>query len=278
MGSNKIGTGLLIGIIGLIVSILSCIAAWIMIPGISEFFFATSEGETEESANTKSFVPKDATPTQEIEIIYEPTQAEPDPDNLIKNGYFLDEFDGWQRELVDEGGSSKISITNFGSSLFNRALHIEHEGLGKIYFYQDVVIPSTNLVFSCSFNASSTEGPIIGFSGTGFTIIGIVYLDSQNNTLGFTRIINFNESLFAGTSFVGAPEELSDTNTTHNIEVESETTYADFTIDINKELNNNLLGIDPTAVDAIEIMFIVGSTDSSASAELTISDIVLKEK
>jgi len=276
MENRKIGTGLLIGIIGLIVSILSCIAAWIMIPGIGEFFFQANKAETEGGVNTN--IPEEATPTEEIEIMFEPTQAVPDPENLINNGYFLDDFDGWQRELVDEGGSSKISIINFGSSLFNRALHIEHEGLGEIYFYQDVDIPSTDLVFSCSFNASSTEGPIIGFSGTGFTIIGIVYLDSQNNSLGFTRIINFNESLFAGTSFVGAPEELSDTNTTHNYEVESGNTYADFTIDINKELNNNLLGIDPTAVDAIEIMLIVGSTDSSASAELTISDIVLKEK
>ncbi len=219
----------------------------------------------------------EAPSSDEADISFEPTSAIPDPDNLIINGYFLEAFDGWQRQLVDEGGSSKAKIADFGSSKFNRALHVEHEGLGEVYFYQDVDVPSSDVTFSCSFNTNSTEGPIFGFSGTGFALIVLIYQDAQGNDLGFTRIINFNENLFAGTAFVGAPEKLSDTNTSHNYQVESEKTYVNYEINIQKELDNNLLGIESSEVDSILILLIVGANDKGASAELKISDLVLKE-
>lgn len=217
-------------------------------------------------------------PMIEDPIAFEPTPSEPDPDNLIINGYFLDNYSGWKRELIDEGGSSKTNIVSFGSSQFNRALHLSHEGLGDIIFSQTIEIPSTNLVFSASFNATSTEGLIWGFSGTGYAMIVISYEDVNGEQLGFTRIINFNENLFAGSAFVGSPEKLSDTNTSHNHEIDSEKTYKDFSINIGNELQNNLLGINESDVKAITIAFIVGSNDKNASAELIVADVVLKPK
>ena len=214
----------------------------------------------------------------EITIPFEPTAPEPDPGNLLVNGYFLDGYDGWKRELIDEGGSSKTNIVSFGSSQFNKALHLKHEGLGDIIFTQTVNVPSTNLVFSASFNASSTEGLIWGFSGTGYAMIIISYEDTYGEQLGFTRIINFNENLFAGSAFVGSPEKLSDSNTTHNYQIDSDKTYMNFSIDIQNELQNNILGINAAEVKSITIAFIAGSNDKNATADLIVGDVVLKQK
>ena len=95
----------------------------------------------------------------------------------------------------------------------------------------------------------------MGFSGSGYAMIGIIYLDAEEEMLGITRIINFNESLFAGTAFVGAPDKLSDTNTIHNLTIESNKVYKTFSIDIKKEINNNLLGIDPEEIRFIQDVY-----------------------
>ena len=211
-------------------------------------------------------------------FVFEPTLPVPDPNNLVINGYFLEDYSGWTRDLIDEGGSSKTNIVNFGSSQFNRALQLTHEGLGDIIFWQSLDIPTTNLIFSASFNATSTQGPIWGFSGTGYAMIVISYQDDVGNELGFTRIINFNENMFAGSAFVGSPEKLSDSNTTHNYQIDSDKTYHNFTIDIQNELQNNLLGINASDVKSVTIAFIVGSNDKNASAELIVADVLLKPK
>ena len=49
-------------------------------------------------------------------------------------------------------------------------------------------------------------------------------------------------------------------------------------IDIKKEINNNLLGIDPEEIRFIQIAFVAGSTDRNAGADLYISEIELKQK
>lgn len=217
------------------------------------------------------------TATEFTSIPFEPSPSTPDPDNLVKNGYFLEDFDHWIRVLEDEGGSSKTNIVPFNSSDYGRALHLDHEGLGLVQFYQTIPISHLDLEFSATFQTFSTEGLIMGFSGTGYALIGIIYLDAEEEMLGATRIINFNENLFAGTAFLGAPEELKDTNTFHNIQIESEEVYKYYTIDIKKEVNNNLLGIDPEKIQYIQIAFAAGSNDKDAGADLYISEIELKQ-
>lgn len=216
--------------------------------------------------------------TEFTSIPFEPTPSTPDPDNLVKNGYFLEDFDYWKRVLVDEGGSSKTNIVSFSSSDFGRALHLDHEGLGHVQFYQTIPISNLDLEFSATFQTFSTEGLIMGFSGSGYAMIGIIYLDAEEEMLGVTRIINFNESLFAGTAFVGAPDKLSDTNTVHNLTIESNEVYKTFSIDIKKEINNNLLGINSEEIRFIQIAFVAGSTDRNAGADLYVSEIELKQK
>jgi hypothetical protein len=218
------------------------------------------------------------TATEFSAIPFEATPSTPNPENLIQNGYFLEDFDYWKRELVDEGGGSKTNIVPFESSDFRRALHLEHTGLGNVQFYQTIPVSTLDLVFSATFQAFSTEGPIMGFSGTGYALLGILYLDANQDMIGMTRIINFNENLFAGSAFVGAPEKMQDTNTMHNIQIESGEVYKHYQVDINTEINNNLLGIDPTQVKYIQIAFLVGSNDKDASADLYVSELELLEK
>ena len=81
-----------------------------------------------------------------VNIQFEPTLPAPDPANLIVNGYFLDEFTEWKRELTDEGGLSKAAIVESNNSPFNRALQIQQSGLGNISFSQLVPVNSINQI------------------------------------------------------------------------------------------------------------------------------------
>ncbi len=215
-------------------------------------------------------------PLSKSEVPFVPTPSTPDLGNLIQNGYFLEDYTGWKRELVDEGGSSKISLVSSQNSLFDRALWIEQSGLGMVSLQQNVPISTIDLTFSATFSTSATSGPIFGFSGSGYALIVINYEDHNQESLGYSRILNVNESLFAGSAFVGAPDKISDTNSIHNIKIESDKVYKNFELNLAKEINENLLGIDPSKVRSITIALVVGSADKGASGSLTISDIVLK--
>jgi len=210
------------------------------------------------------------------EILFIPTQSQPDPENLIMNAYFLEDYANWKRDLIDEGGSSKMSIVNSQNSLFDRALYMNQTGLGTLTFEQQIPISSIDLTFSATFIMKATAGLIYGFSGSGYALIVIDYLDAAGESLGFTRILNVNENLFAGSAFIGAPEKISDTNYMHNIQVESDKVYKNYELNISKEVNENLLGINSSDIRSIKIVLIVGSNDKNASGTLTVSDLVLK--
>lgn len=216
------------------------------------------------------------TPTREPSV-FVPTNPVPDPMNLVQNGYFLEDFDGWERELKDEGGSSKAAIEDSTNSLFNRMLSISQEGKGFVAFSQNIPISNPDLEFSCKVYTKATEGNIPFFSGSGYSIIVLSYRDHNNEQIGFTRYLNVNESLFAGTAFVGAPDAISDTNTVHNIRVSSGE-QVDIYLKVKDEINSNLLGIDIGDVKYISIVIIAGSQDEGAKGIVRISDIVLKER
>ena len=217
------------------------------------------------------------TPAQQIvDIPFEPTQSSPDPDNLIQNGYFLESYESWKRELTDEGGSSKASIIDSNNSPFNRALQINQTGLGNIYFTQTVPINSIHLNFTLTFETVATKGLIWGFSGTGYAAIVIDYIDLWGESLGYTALNTLNENPFAGRPAVGAPEKIKDTNTSHFIKIEPGQVNKNFTINLAEEVNENLLGINPDEIRSIGITLIAGSNDQDAEATLTVSDIVLK--
>lgn len=236
---------------------------------------AVQQTQTQASIPTEVRDPT-ATPLPEgYEIVFQATRSLPDPTNLIQNGYFLEDYDYWTRDLADEGGSSKMSITSSNNSIVDRALKMEHSGKGHLALSQRVPVENVDLEFSATFYTTSSEGLIFGFSGSGFVIIGLGYVDANGDMIGFTRIINVNESIFAGSAFYGAPESISDTNSEHNIMIESGELYGKYSIDVLDEINSNLLGINANDVKYIDVILLVGSNDKDAGSSLLISDIVL---
>lgn len=226
---------------------------------------------------TEAPIKPSATPEPEvINIPFEPTGATPDPDNLVQNGYFLEDYNSWVRDLVDEGGSSKIRIVNSSNSRFDRELQMEQDGKGNLILSQTLSLPSPYVTFTATFELSSTYGVMWALNGSGYGLIVLAYEDSNHETLGFTRIMNASESVFAGTGMLGAPELISDTNRVHNIQVDSDKVYKDFSLEVYKEISENLLAIDPGEVAYIKIALAVGAPDSGSSGTLTISDIVIK--
>jgi flagellar basal body-associated protein FliL len=215
-------------------------------------------------------------PTKES-VVFEPTKPTPDPNNLIQNGYFLEDFESWERVLKDSGGSAKASIENSGNSPFNRMLVISQEGLGHVGFLQTVPVNNTDLVFSCKLYTYANDGGLPLLSGSGFSILAVSYLNADKEQIGLTRYLNVNEDFFAGTNFVGAPEAVSDTNTVHNIRIASGE-QLDIYLRIKDEISSNLLGVDITEVKYIRIALLVGSQDKKAKGILQVSDILLKER
>lgn len=212
-------------------------------------------------------------------IAFTPTPANPDTiPNLVNNGFFTERYDGWIREIVDEGGSSKTEIIPFASSNFGTAIHIQHEGEGGVYFYQDIAISSIDLDFSATFKAHSEEGSIIGFSGTGVSQIALRYFDATDNLLGETIIYNYVKNGFAGGNLLGAPERVKETNALHFIDVESDKLYKNFKIDIRQEIEDNLVMIRPEQVKKISIFLSCAATDTQAKSELTVADLILSER
>jgi hypothetical protein len=212
-------------------------------------------------------------------IPFTPTPAELSSiPNLIENGFFTERYDGWTREVIDEGGSSKTEIIPFSSSDSGAALHLQHEGNGGVYFYQEIDIPSVDLIFSVTFKAHSEEGPMIGFSGTGVAQIILMYFDATGNELGRTSIYNYVENIFAGSALVGVPERVRETNALHYIDAESEKLYKDFEIDVRQEIEDNLVMIRPEHVKTIAVILLCSATDTQAKSELIVADVILRAK
>lgn len=217
------------------------------------------ETEAIESGDVEVIEPEEveeAEPTA-IEIPFEPTASTPDPDNLVKNGYFLDGYDYWERELVDEGGSSKMSIRESNNSDFDRELWMNQEGKGSLMLKQLVPIPTTRVIFSATFQISRRTG----YSWYGYSYINLLYYDTEQEYLGHTRINTY---------------DITDTNTEHNIKLSMDTVYKNYTIDIHKEITENLLGIDPSLVMYIQIELLAGSNYPNYDSTLIVSDIMIK--
>ena len=239
--------------------------------------YSNDDPPTNLSNPTEISVEPSATSEPEvINIPFEPTIASHDPDNLVQDGYFLDDYESWVRDLVEEGGSSKLSIVNSENSRFDRELQMEQAGKGNLILSQTLPLPSPYVTFTATFEMSSSYGVMWALNGSGCGMIVLVYEDSYHETLGFTRILNASESVFAGTGMLGAPEQFSDTNRVHNMQVDSDKVYKDFSLEVYKEISENLLAIDPNKVAFITIALAVWAPDSGSGGALAISDIVIK--
>jgi hypothetical protein len=218
--------------------------------------------------------PIDTSEPEAIDIPFEPTSATPDPDNLVQNGYFLEDYEFWARDLIDEGGSSKIRIANSANSNFDRELQMEQSGKGFMILRQTLPIPSLNLTFSATFKMTGERYSNYNNYGSGMVVL--IYEDVNHEALGYTPIMYKGLRGLASRGLIGLPEDNSDTNRVHNIWIDSGKVYKDFSIELDKEIRENLLGVDPAEVTYITIALVVGAPDSGSGGTLTISDIVIK--
>ena len=199
--------------------------------------------------------------------------------NYIRNGDFQQQYQYWTRAIGDiNKGFSQAEIISFTHGKSNKALKIRHRGEGDIQYSQSVAVPGPGLIFSASFQASSHEGPMKAFSGSGVVQIGMVYLDYQGNKLGQTILVNYVKNPFADTPLIGVPRRASDTYKVHYVEISSGSFKQNYQIDIRNEIENNLMGVDPDAVRSIVVVLWCGATYAQAGSELVVTDLSLRRK
>lgn len=284
---------ILVSLIGCIGTIASAVlgASWIvqLLFTPTPTLGVTSLTETQTSMMTTTVpnqpqVPQSYTPTlspissSTIEVIpFTPTVPPPDQDNLIINGSFTNDFTGWERVLLDEGGHSETKIIPFQSGRYGHALSLYHTGPGGVYFRQVVEVPTTHLNFYVTFQ-SDVETSLFG-SPTGIAEIALIYLDADDNELGRTHIVNIPAGIFTDVPCVGCPTSPRNSNTQKFIIVENGHLYVSYALDIYSHLTQELLGVPVD--DVRKITFILGvsttadSETSTLESKLVVTDLRL---
>ncbi len=196
--------------------------------------------------------------------------------NYLVNGDFRERHAGWHRSIGDiTSGSSQVDFITVPHLKSGRALYIRHRGRGHIQFHQVADVPGPDLVFTVSFQAQSHEGPIKGFSGSGVAQIGLKYMGENGEGLGETILLNYVRNPFADTPLIGVPRRKDDSYKTHYIEFAGGRFHQDYRIDIRREIESNLLGIEPESVRRIAVIFWCGASDPQAASELWVADVSL---
>jgi len=199
--------------------------------------------------------------------------------NYLHNGDFQQRYQYWTRSIGDvKKGFSQAEVISFPQGKSGKALQIRHRGEGHIQYSQSVAVPGPDLIFSGSFQASSHEGYLKAFSGSGVVQVGLVYLDYEGNKLGQTILINYVKNPFADTALIGVPRRESDSYKTHYIEIPSGRYHQNYQIDIRREIENNLMGVDPDSIRSVVVIIWCGATHSQAGSELVVTDLSLRRK
>jgi TolB-like protein len=198
--------------------------------------------------------------------------------NLLINGDFSRQYEGWKKQVGDiTKGYSQAAIMAFAHGRTGKALHIRHKGEGNIQLMQLVRVPGPDLTFRASFQVRSHEGMISGFSGSGVVQIGLVYLDESGNKLGETILVNYVKNPFADTPLIGVPRRADDSYKTHFVDIEKGRFYKDYQINLKKEIEDNIMGLNAADIRQIAVILWCGATHSQAGSELWITDISLKK-
>ncbi len=229
-------------------------------------------------------VPPTSTPTPTLTPTQTPTPTE--IPNLLTNGDFSQDYEiGWKRIVWDEGGSGKSRIVPFMSTSNGRALRIDQENKGGIAFVQTVYLEKplsdTDLFFSSTFQMGIDDNGSFGGEalGRGVCGIGIVYLDDNENTLAATRLIVIHDGYMNSGIFTGGyVNGVSDTNMLHNIFVEKERTYVDYSINLRTEVRDYLPSIKTEFIKVLKIMPFCRNETKDVVGYLLIGDIFLMER
>jgi TPR repeat protein len=198
--------------------------------------------------------------------------------NAVRNGGFQARFAEWTRSVDGARGKGTNEIVSFADARSGYALHLAYEGEGSLLFAQKVSVSGPDYVFRGTFRASSHEGPMIGFSGTGIATVMLQYLDADGRFLGMTSFYSYVQNPLANTPLVGVPRRGNGGNNVHYIDVERERLYKDYELDIRREIEENLLGVVAGQVRTVAIALYCGATDAGAGAELWASDLSLRPK
>lgn len=201
-----------------------------------------------------------------------------DSGNGVRNGGFQDRFDDWTRSVDGARGKGTNEIVPFADARSGHALHLTYEGRGGLLFTQKVPVAGPDVVFRGTFRASSHEGTMIGFSGTGIATVMLQYLDADGRFLGMTSFYNYVQNPFDHTPLVGVPRRGNGGNSVHYIDVEKERLYKDYELDIRREIEENLVGVVAEQVRTVAIVLYCGATDDGAGAELWASDLSLRPR
>lgn len=212
-----------------------------------------------------------------VDSVYRPPQVD-DSGDLVRNGGFQSRFAEWTRSVEGARGKGTNEIVSFADARSGYALHLTYEGAGGLVFAQTVPVSGAGYVFRGTFRASSHEGPMIGFSGTGIATVMLQYLDGDGRVLGITSFYSYVQNPLANTPLVGVPRRGNGGNSVHYIDVEKERLYKDYELDIQREIEENLLGVVPDQIRTITIALYCGATDDGAGAELWASDLSLRPK
>lgn len=199
--------------------------------------------------------------------------------NLITNGDFSRQLEGWSKSIGDvTKGHSQSDIVPFNQSRAGKALQLAHRGEGHVQYSQIVPVASPDVIFQVSFRPRVREGNMTGFSGSGVAQVGLVYMDSEGQRMGETILVSYVKNPFADTALVGVPRRESDSNTKHFIELAGEKFYENYQLDVRNELENNLMGIKPDDVKKIAIVLWCGASHEQAAAQLLVADLRLEKK
>ena len=221
--------------------------------------------------------PQPAAPVAVRDSVYRPPPLD-DSGNAIRNGGFQDRFAEWTRSVDGASGKGTNEIVSFADARSGYALHLTYEGKGRLLFTQKVPVAGPDYVFRGTFRASSHEGPMIGFSGTGIATVMLQYLDADGRVLGITSFYSYVQNPFANTPLVGVPRRGNGGNDVHYIDVEGERLYRDYELDVRREIEENLLGVAAEQVRTVAIVLYCGATDDGAGAELWATDLSLRPR
>ena len=180
-----------------------------------------------------------------MDIPYPSALPESDPDNLIWNGDFQRDFDGWVPDTFDgSGGSGDILQSNSDPNV--RALRICQAGIGALSYTQIIAVDSIDLTFSMNFDSAVTKDERLDASEFGFTAVIISFHDQEFNSL---RQIELDTT-------VGSDEN--------------------YTLDLSDKNNLHNDNMDPGDVRYVSITLMAGTDDENAEATLIVTNLALK--
>jgi hypothetical protein len=162
--------------------------------------------------------------------------------NLITNGDFSQPVDsGWT--VSSSGDNGTASTVAVGEPYGN----VSQSFKGRVSLYQVIPVEDLNLEFSFSgrFHAEADKE---GYGA--LAKVAVAYCDADTNALGQTV---FGRA--AGSAV------LENDETRHSITAKADKAWADYRLNLTKELSANLSGIDPSKVKFLRIGLIVDNGD-----------------